>query len=310
MFLAVIDCVYYDAHTTLTGMEMKLINRISLASVFTFAVCIPALQAEQWHQFRGPSGLGHTSVTNLPMHWSDDAGNLAWKAPIDGLGWSSPIVEGDRIWVTTATDEGLSLRVVCLELKTGQEIHNVELFRRERALRIHRKNSHASPTPIIVGDRIFVHFGTYGTACLTLDGKIVWRKSIDYNHVHGPGGSPVVFEDLLIFSCDGGKQQFVIAIDCKDGTEKWRTDRPENDFGKKFAFSTPLLIDVESKPQVISAGAGSVVAYDPRNGRQIWYAKYPGGYSVVPRPVYANGLLFVSSSYDRPRLMAIRPDGM
>jgi len=265
--------------------------------------------AEDWPQFRGPTGQGHSAVRNLPLTWSDDSDNIAWKAPIDGLGWSSPVTVGDRIWITTSTDDGLVFLAICLDLKSGERIHSVEVFRREAALGIHGKNSHASPTPFLIDGKIYVHFGTYGTACLSQNGTVLWQTQIDYRHVHGPGGSPIVVDDFLIFSCDGGDKQFVIALDRNNGEECWRTERPENPTDKKFAFSTPLAIQVDNQTQIISAGAGSVVAYDPNFGTEIWHVKYPNGYSVVPRPVFANGLLFVSSSYDRPRLLAIHPGG-
>ncbi len=289
-------------------MTVKQSFRITL---FLFSFQAAAVCAEDWTEFRGPTGQGHSSVRRLPLTWSDESENIEWKVPIEGLGWSSPVVRGDQVWLTTATEEGLSFRAVCRNVMSGFEIHNVEVFHRQEGLRIHGKNSHASPTPILVGDRVFVHYGTYGTACLSADdGKIIWSTSIDYRHVHGPGGSPVVYEDLLIFSCDGGEQPFVIALDTETGEEKWRTARPKNDYFKKFAFSTPLVIEVDGEPQLASAGAGSVVAYQPRTGKQLWYVNYPKGYSVVPRPVFSDGLLFVSSSFDRSRLLAIRPGGM
>ena len=285
---------------------------MSVQYVVILALIVSSARAwgQDWTQFRGPDGQGHSTVKRLPLSWSDDSKNIAWKVAIDGLGWSSPTIKGGRVWLTSATDEGKSLRAICLDLKAGSTVHEVEVFKRDSALNIHKKNSHASPTPFIEGNRVYVHFGTYGTACLTTDGKVLWRREIKYSHVHGPGGSPVIHHDLLLFSCDGGDAQFVVALDKETGDIRWQTERPDNPDGKKFAFCTPLIIEANGKTQAISPGAGSVVSYDPATGKEIWHVNYPQGYSVVPRPIYSNGLIFLSTGYERPRLLAIRPDGI
>lgn len=278
------------------------------AFVLTALLC-SYVNAGDWPQFRGPTGQGHADARRLPLAWSEDSDNIAWKAEIDGKGWSSPAVYGERIWLTTAVDEGRSLRAICLGAADDKIVHNVEIFQREEPGRIHAKNSHASPTCWIDQSGIYVHFGTYGTAKLSHAGEVLWRRQIDYRHVHGPGGSPVVVDDRLIFSCDGGKEQFVCALDCATGEVVWRTPRPENAYQKKFAFCTPLAIEVAGQTQVVSPGAGGVSAYDPATGREIWRVDYPEGYSVVPRPVFGHGLLFVCTGFDRPGVLAIRPDG-
>ena len=275
----------------------------------TLSLCLLALQAQGWPQFRGPDGQGHSSVKKLPLKWADDSENVTWKTPIAGLGWSSPVISGGRIWLTTATGGGTSLRAVCLDAATGRGIHDVEVFRRDAPGRIHKKNSHASPTPILDGDRIYVHFGTYGTACLSAGGRILWKQTLEYRHVHGPGGSPALHGDSLIISCDGGKKQFVVALDRRTGRVRWKTDRKKNDYFKKFAFSTPLVIEVDGAPQAVSAGASGVTAYDPATGRPIWHVKYIGGYSVVTRPVSGHGLVFVGTGFDSPTVLAIRTGG-
>lgn len=274
--------------------------------LFTLAPC-PI--AQDWPQFRGPDGQGHSTVKSLPLKWSNSSANIKWKVPIKGLGWSSPVTAEGRIWLTTATKSGTSLRAICLDEKTGKEIHNVEVFRRLVAGRIHKKNSHASPTPILDGDRVYVHFGTYGTACLSSKGDVLWKRTLRYKHAHGPGGSPALHEDVLVISCDGTDVQFVVGLDPKTGKTLWKTPRIDNDSSKEFAFSTPLVIDVKKRTQVVSAGAGAVSSYDLKSGREIWHVKYPNGYSVVTRPVTGHGLVFVSSGWDRPALLAIRPDG-
>ncbi len=271
-----------------------------------FSRCV----AEDWTQFRGPDGQGHSKVKKLPLKWGDNSDNLTWKARIDGLGWSSPVVSNNQIWLTTATDQGRSLRAVCLDAKTGRELHNIEVFRKDVAGRIHRKNSHASPTPILDDDRVYVHFGTYGTACLSTDGKVLWRQTLRYKHVHGPGGSPELVDGLLIINCDGGNKQTVVGLDKDTGKIRWQTPRAPNTYGKKFAFSTPLAIDVNGRQQVVSPGASGVTSYHPETGKSIWHVTYTGGYSVVPRPVYGHGLVFLSTGFDRPTVLAIRTNGM
>jgi outer membrane protein assembly factor BamB len=273
------------------------------------------LRGEDWPEFRGPTGQGLAAGAALPVHWGPDT-HVVWKQRIPGSGWSSPVVAGNRIYLTTSVpvpdsaDGDQSLRALCLDARTGTTRWEREVFRLSgaRAPRIHGKNSHASPTPLIHGGRLYVHFGHEGTACLDLDGKILWRNNrVKYEPVHGNGGSPVLVDDALVFSTDGAADPAVVALDRKNGQLRWKTDRSV-DFYKKFSFSTPLVITVNGTRQIISVGSGMFGAYDPRTGREIWKVEHDG-YSVVPRPVFGQGLIFVSTGYDSPRLLAIRPDG-
>ena len=233
-------------------------------SLLAFAVCLvisAAARADDWPQFRGPGGQGHVLGHCFPLTWSEKE-NIAWKVPIPGLGWSSPVVQGSQIWLTTADDEGHSLRAICLDRSNGKVVHNVEVFHKDDPGPIHSKNSHASPTPVINGDRVFVHFGAHGTACLTTAGKIDWRNNeLKYEHKHGPAGSPVVFEDLLLLSCDGTDVQFVVALDKRTGKIRWKKDRAGG-----MSYSTPLLQSVDGQIQLISTGTDKAIAYDPARG--------------------------------------------
>jgi outer membrane protein assembly factor BamB len=220
-----------------------------------------------------------------------------------------------RLYLTTAVkpedDSTLRLRALCLDAATGQVLWERTLFEPDagKAPRGHNKNSQASPTPLLEDDRLYVHFGHLGTACLDLDGKVLWsNRDIHYPPVHGNGGSPVIAGDVLVFSCDGASKPFVIAMDKRSGQERWRTPRATK-VQKTFSFSTPLVITVNGAQQIISPGSGAVCAYDPKTGKELWRARYGEGYSVVPRPVFGHGLVFVSSGFDRPVVMAIRPDG-
>ncbi|MGL5095382.1 MAG: PQQ-binding-like beta-propeller repeat protein, partial [Planctomycetia bacterium] len=254
-----------------------------------------AAVAGEWPQFRGPGGEGHSNANDLPLTWSESE-NIAWKVPVAGKGWSSPAILGDRIWLTTALDDGKSLRAVCLARETGAVLHDVEIFRLEDPGAIHEKNSHASPTPVLEGDRVYLHFGAHGTAALTTDGKIVWKTKLDYDHRHGPGGSPALYENLLLIASDGVKTQFFVALDKNTGEDAWRKDRPDT----LMAYCTPLVVNVAGKPQVVIPGGKRCVAYEPKTGAELWRADYGAGYSVVPRPVFGHGLLFYSSGYDSP----------
>jgi outer membrane protein assembly factor BamB len=277
----------------------------------------PILAAEEcaWPEFRGPTGQGHSSASSLPLHWGPDR-NVAWKVPIPGKGWSSPIVCGGTIFLTTAVpldgkgggDGPQSLRALGLDARSGAVKWNVEVFRHDGA-EIHSKNSHASATPLGDGKRVYVHYGTYGTAALDLDGRVLWRnRELRYEPVHGSGGSPALAGRALVVHCDGGDRQFVAALDRETGEVLWRKDRPW-DPRKGFSFSTPLLIDVAGRKELVSPGSEGVVAYDPGTGDEIWRVRYEGGYSVVPRPVHGHGLVFVCTGYEDPALLAIRPGG-
>jgi outer membrane protein assembly factor BamB len=274
--------------------------------------CLAAKPTGDWPQFRGPTEQGISQAKNLPTTWSPDE-HVAWKTEIPGRGWSSPVVQDGKVYLTTAvpaSDEKNApqeLRALCLDLKGGKVLWNIKVFDQAAGQAMHGKNTHASPTPIVEGDRVYVHFGPHGTAALDLQGKVVWSKKIKYSPVHGNGGSPVLVDGKLIFSCDGGSENFMIALNAKDGEEAWRTPR-EVDMPKRFSFSTPLVLTLDGKTQIVSPGTGAVMSYDPATGRELWKVRYDG-YSVIPCPVYANGLIYLSSGYDNPVLYAIRPGG-
>lgn len=262
-----------------------------------------ALAAETWPQFRGPTGQGHSQARGLPLTWSETE-NIEWKVPVAGLGWSSPVVLNGQLWLTTAVDEGHSLRALCFDPRSGKPLHDVEVFQKDDPGHIHNKNSHASPTPILEDGRVYVHFGAHGTAGLSTEGKVLWRNNeLTYNHRHGPGGSPALYEDLLIISCDGTDVAFVVALDKNSGRIRWKQDREG-----PMAYYTPLVIQVNGQDQVICPGGDQVVAYEPRTGKEIWKCRYDG-YSGIPRPVYGHGLVFICTGYNTPHLYAIRPDG-
>lgn len=278
-----------------------------------FLLSFVAPASAEWPEFRGPTGQGHSTATGLPLEWSATR-NVVWKQPVPGLGWSSPVIGGGRIFLTTGvpgTDGGASLRALGFDAATGRLLWNTEVFAGPQieAQPLHKKNSPASPTVIHEGDRIYVHFGHHGTACLDLDGRILWRNNrLRYDAVHGNGGSPILVDDLLVYNADGGKDPFVVALDKRTGEVVWkvtRTVQPK----QTFSFCTPLLITVDGVRQIITPGSGAVAALDPKDGRELWHVKYGAGYSVVPRPVYGAGLIFIGTGYNRADLLAIKPGG-
>ena len=274
--------------------------------LFTFY--FHASPTAQWPQFRGPSGQGHSSEQGLPLEWSE-ARNIVWKVPISGRGWSSPVISGERIWLTTSVAQagGASLRAIAFDVATGRELLNVEVFRLSNANLKNPKNSHASPTPIVEGDRVYVHFGGEGTAALDAStGAILWSKKFPYASQHGSGGSPALHGDHLMFSGDGHYEAWVMALDKSTGGVKWKTERR-----KPFdqAYTTPLVISVNGRDQVVSVGAYRAVAYDAATGKEIWMVRYEDGFSNVPRPVFAHGLVYIVTGFFQPAVLAVRPDG-
>ncbi len=281
-------------------------------SFLTSAVATAACAAgEDWPQFRGPSGQGLSSETGIPHEWSETR-NIRWKTTLPGTGWSSPAIAGNRIWLTTATEanRAVSLRLLSVDAGSGKITSDTEVFQvRDKGPGIHAKNSFASPTAIVRGDRIYVHFGFYGTACLSTSGQILWKQTLKYEPQHGPGGSPLLFEDLLIMSCDGFDAQFVVALDAATGKIRWKTPRGKGN----QAYTTPLLIQPEGSSaglaQVVSPGAHRAYAYDPRTGKPLWHIEYGDGFSNVPAAVYAHGLVYICSGFFQPVIFAVRPDG-
>jgi len=292
------------------------------------AASVVTLAADNWPEFRGPHGDGHSDATGLPTTWSETQ-NVRWKTAIHDKGWSSPVVWGNQVWVTTATGTGDKLYAVGLDRETGKVIHDVLLFEVQLAPRPAKKsppsimagyeewvpfNSYASPTPAIEEGRMYAHFGSTGTACLdTASGQVLWKRTdLKCGHHRGPGSSPVLYGDLLILTFDGFDVQYLVALDKHSGKTVWQKDRnfhpaEMNGDGKK-AYSTPLVVTVGGKPLLISPSAGATAAYDPKTGDEVWRVVH-GGMNTGIRPVFGDGLVFTSSSDGGDGLVAVRPDG-
>ena len=279
---------------------------LALATVSTAA-------QENWAELRGPDRNGHSAAKKLPLVWSE-TNNVAWKTAIHDLGWSSPVVWGDQIWLTTATEDGRQLFAVCVDSRTGKILHDVKVFDTETPEHVASINSYASPTSAIEAGRVYVHYGTYGTACLdTRDGKILWtRRDLTCDHHEGPGSSVMLHGNLLCFNVDGRDVQYVIALDKGTGKTVWKTNRSIDytpfSTNLRKGFCTPIIIEAGGRRQLFSPGAKAMIAYDPQSGEELWKIRY-NGWSMVPRPLFDHGLLYVITDYEKPELWAVRADG-
>ncbi len=282
---------------------------LAVPFLLTLTTAMVGAAAVEWPQFRGPTGQGISEAREVPVEWSATE-HVAWKVEVPGSGWSSPVIRGGRIYLTSALGgSDAKLHALCLDAADGRVLWNTEVLVPDpgSVAAMHRKNSPASGTPVVTDDRLFVHFGHMGAAALDLEGKVLWRQTdLAYPPVHGTGGSPVLLGDALVFNGDGGKDPFIAALEAKSGEVRWKTPR-NSPARKSFSFSTPLAIEVKGAAQIVSPGSGFVGAYDPANGAELWRVAYGEGYSVVPRPVFAHGLLFVSSGFDKPTVYAIDP---
>ncbi len=272
------------------------------------APTVPLVLGEDaWPQFRGPDGQGHASARDLPLTWSEKE-NVAWKTPIPGLGWSSPVLRGEQLWLTTAVEDPqsktLSLRALCLDPATGRVVYDVEVFAGIKPGRLHPTNSQATPTPILEEGRVYVHFGSYGTACLFTEGKVVWKTQLEHALAYGPSSTPVVYADLLIVPCHGTDVRYTAALEKTSGRVRWKQGHQGRN-----SDATPLVIETPTGPQLVCNFAERVVSLDPRTGKELWFVQQGDNYAQVPRPVLGHGLVFVAGGYFSPVLQAIRIDG-
>lgn len=273
------------------------------------------LAQESWWQFRGPQGNGHTAATELPLTW-DEKTNVKWKTAIHDRGWSSPVIWGDQVWMTTATLEGKKLYAVCVDKNSGKIIHDLHLFDVEAPQSISRANTYASPTPTIEEGRVYVHYGTYGTACLnSKSGEVIWKRrdlNCDHEKGAGPASSPFLYNDYVIIHVDGRDVQYIVALKKSDGETAWKTDR-SLDYSKfpvhhRKAYGMSIVIPRgENGEQLVGVAGRGLYSYDPK-GKELWMMRHRG-WSIAPRPVYGHGLVFAIIDRDRPELWAIRPDG-
>jgi len=313
------------------------LTAILLMAVILNRAVISSAQ-DEWPQFRGPDGQGHTEAIGLPITWSETE-NVVWKTATPGEGHSSPVISENQIWLTTAITKALApeeekerlaklknsnelklsgaltLQAICVNRESGVIEKTIDLFEVSEPEPKHSLNSYASPTPVISGDKLFCHFGTYGTAAIDRNsGNILWKNdSLKIDHQNGPGSSPVVWHDKVIIHFDGMDDQFIAALDANTGEVAWRTSR-SGEMDKtpelKKAYGTPLLLSVKGRMLVISPAANWVYAYDADTGSEVWKAAYGQlGFSTVPRPVASDDTVYIATSYMQSRLVAVRFDG-
>lgn len=271
-----------------------------------------SLAQENWPEFRGPTGDGHATGAKLPIDVGNPK-NIKWKTPIHGKGWSSPVIWGDQVWLTTATKDGKTMSAICVDLKTGKVLRDQVIHRNESPAFCHPTNSYASPTPAIEEGRVYLHFGSYGTTCLdTKTGEKIWQRTdLKCDHHRGPASSPILFDDKLIVAFDGFDLQYVVALDKETGKTIWKTDR-EIDYGTNNgdlmkAYGTGAVFKVDGQQILIYPSAVATIAYDVKNGKPIWTV-YHGGMNASARPVMAdNGLAIWTNGMGR--MVAVKPQG-
>jgi outer membrane protein assembly factor BamB len=300
-----------------------------------------ALAGDSWPQFRGPDGQGRADDASLPLHWSETEGeNIVWKTPLPGRGWSSPVVENGRIWVTAAEERAatpeeaaralkkvahigvakqmgaagsVTLSAIELDLATGRELQKVELFKVESPPPIHGLNSYASPTPVIADGRVVCHFGNMGTACVDAStGEALWEKVLPIDHIVGPGSSPIVYRGLVILTCDGADKQFIAALDLANGKIVWQVDRPPiriTDGDMRKAYCTPLVVQAGGRDQMIIPGSQWFISYEPETGKEIWRVDHGSGFSNTPRAVFDGTTAYLNTGFGKAQLWAVRVDG-
>jgi outer membrane protein assembly factor BamB len=315
-------------------------NRISSATATALAI-LSSVACADWPQFRGPAGDGIAIEQSVPTEFGEQK-NVTWKTEIPGKAWSSPVVADGVIWVTTAIErlpteeekialfkqadieekkfkqlaiaKSIELKLLAIDFASGSILKTIDLTVVEQPDAIHAVNSYASPTPVIDGDNIYCHFGTYGTFCINrATGAEVWKRRLPLAHSVGPGSSPFIYQDMLVLIQDGLERQYVTALNKFTGVRVWETDRPEMDApdgDQKKAFCTPIAItDSKGRDQLICMSSQWIVAYEPATGNEIWKLYHGKGFSVVPRPVYADDVVYFSTGFGKPQLWAARVDG-
>lgn len=277
---------------------------------------------EAWPMFRGPQGNGSVANAALPLRWSE-TNNVRWKIAIPQSGWSTPVVQDGQIWLTGASEKGHDFFAYCVDVKSGNVLFEKPLFHCESPEPLgNAVNGYASPSPAIEKGRVYVHFGSYGTACLdAATGEALWkRQDLACRHYRGPGSSAIVYRDVLILTFDGVDVQYVIALDKHNGKTVWKSDRttvwkdldekgqPKRDGDFRKGFATPLVAEVGGKAQLISAASSALYAYDPDTGKELWRVLNTAHTPAVS-PVFADGLVFAVTGHGDAEMLAVRPDG-
>ena len=320
-------------------MMINLSNTILALFIVSILVLPITLEAQNedkqdnWNQFRGPNGDGTTSANNLPIEFNEHK-NIHWKTPIHDKGYSSPVVWDNQIWLTTARADGTELFAICVDLESGDIIHDIKVFDVENPQIEHPDiNSHASPTPIVEEGRVYVHYGTYGTACLdTKTGDTIWeRRNLNCDHRVRPASSPIIDEEIIFLTYDGVDAQFIAALNKNTGDTIWLKHRNvDSDFEEvlkekgvtdiektkkekpndnRKSYATPTIITYQGRKQLISPAAEVTISYDPKTGDELWRVRHVGwGWNVACRPIFAHDLVYFTTGIEK-RLLAVDPSG-
>jgi len=276
--------------------------------------------AGDWPQFRGPNGDGMAVEANPPIEWGEGQG-VKWFTGVHGKAWSSPVVSGGKVWLTTATEKGTELFVVALDAKTGRVLLDQKLYDIPNPQFIHAFNSGASPTPVAQGDRVWVTFGSPGTACLdAASGKVLWeRRDLECNHYRGSGSSPILHEGRLYLNFDGSDRQYLVALDAATGRTVWKVERsidykdlgpdgkPESEGDWRKAYATCHIAELGGVTQLLSQGAKAFYGYDPVTGRELWRVEERTSHSAGTRPVVGHGMVYFPTGWSQGQVLALRP---
>lgn len=266
-----------------------------------------------WPQFRGPNADGVSQASGLPVTWSENE-RVKWKTAIHGRAWSSPVIWNNQIWMTTAREDGKQLYAMCVDRDSGRIVHDVLVFQIASPQFCYPLNSYGTPTPVIEQGRVWVHFGTHGTACLDSGtGDVLWRREdLHCNHHRGPASSPILAGNLLVVAFDGFDIQYVVALDKNTGKTVWQRDRNieyESDDGDvKKAYGTAKVITVAGQQQLVYPSAGATIAYDPPTGQELWRIRHGGMNACMP-PIFADGKLYLNTASGGFKLFAMRVGG-
>lgn len=288
--------------------------RLTIAWLLVTAGYVQLWAGDHWPQFRGPNADGLSDATGLPTEFGE-AKHVRWKTAIHGRGWSSPVVWGDQIWITTAPEDGHENFAICVDLNSGVVKRDLKLWDVAEPQFIHSKNSYASPTPAIEAGRVYVHFGAHGTAAIdTASGEKIWeRRDLRCDHFRGPGSSPVIVDDLLVLTFDGFDLQYLVALNKHTGKTVWKQDRhittyDEDNGDYRKAYSTPKVATLAGRRQLISPSAGATIAYDPDTGVELWRVG-SGGMNAASPPLVFRDLVICTTGFGGYQMFAVRPDG-
>lgn len=290
---------------------------------FLIAVVFPAVHLQaQWPEFRGPNADGTVDSKGLPTEWSAEK-NVTWKKEIPGLGWSTPVISEGKIWLTTATENGREMSVLCFDEKSGEVLLDRVFVTNDNPEPLaNNMNTYASSTGVVEPGRVYLHFGAYGTFCLDTETfEILWqRRDLTCSHWRGPASSLAKWDDKIILTMEGADQQYFVALNCETGETLWRRDRgtnfddetdgvPANSGDMRKAYSTPIFVKVGGTVQMISNGAKAAWAYDVETGEEIWNVHYPT-HSPSSRTVYSaeTNMVYINTGLGKAEIWAVKLD--